>query len=306
VPRRHRYAASAQAISDTVSDTLRDTVRDTDRVLTRWPAGLVRACHPEPTAAVTVVTGAFAWAAGRGSGTVWVVAAVLAGQLSVGWSNDAIDRTRDLAARRRDKPVATGAVPVRVVAVAAAVALVLVVPLSFAGGWRAAIAHLLGVTAAWSYNLGVKATVLSAVPFAVAFGALPAFVVLGLPGRPFPPWWMTAAGGLLGVGAHFMNVVPDIDDDLRSGVAGLPHRFGRRGSTAVAGLLLTAASCILALGPGPDALGVVAVAATVALVFVAASVTTRRPNSRWPFRIAMVVALIDVVLLIIRGRALTG
>jgi 4-hydroxybenzoate polyprenyltransferase len=252
------------------------------------------------------MTGAFAVAAGRGWGTAWVVTAVLAGQLSVGWSNDVIDRERDFAAGRKDKPIAAGDVPARLVAIAAAVALVLVVPLSLASGWRAALAHLVGVAAAWAYNLGVKATPLSPLPYAIAFGLLPAFVVLGLPGHPFPPWWITAAGALLGVGAHFVNVVPDIDDDIRDGIRGLPQRIGRLGATIVAGVLLTAASCVLAIGPGVDALGITAIVVTIVLVGAAAVHSRVRADSRWPFRAAIVVAAIDVALLIVRGRGLSG
>lgn len=252
------------------------------------------------------MTGVFAVAVGRGWGTAWVVSAVLAGQLSVGWSNDVIDHERDIAAGRRDKPIAAGDVPARVVAIAAAVALVLVVPLSFASGWRAALAHLAGVAAAWSYNLGVKATVLSPVPFAIGFGLLPAFVMLGLPGHPFPPWWITAAGALLGLGAHFVNVVPDIENDIRDGIRGLPQRIGRLGATIVAGVLLTAASFVLAIGPGVDALGITAIVVTVLLVGAAALHSRMRADSRWPFRAAIAVAVIDVALLIVRGRGLSG
>jgi 4-hydroxybenzoate polyprenyltransferase len=271
----------------------------------RW-VGLLRACHPEPTIAVTAVVSAFALAAGRGAGTLWVLAAILAGQLSVGWSNDVVDRRRDVAAGRTDKPVAAGLVPARTVAVAAGLALLAVIPLSFASGWRAAPAHLVGVAAAWSYNFGMKATPLSPLPYAIAFGLLPAFVVLGLPGHPFPPWWITAAGALLGVGAHFVNVVPDIDDDIREGIRGLPQRIGRLGATIVAGVLLTAASCVLAIGPGVDALGITAIAVTIVLVGAAAVHSRVRADSRWPFRAAIVVAAIDVALLIVRGRGLSG
>ena len=250
------------------------------------------------------MTGAFALAAGRGWGTLWVVAAVLAGQLSIGWSNDLLDRRRDVAAGRSDKPVASGDVPVRLVTIATAVAVIAVVPLSLASGWRAGAAHLLGVASGWAYNLGLKATPLSPLPYAIAFGALPSFVVLGLPGHPLPPWWITAAGALLGLGAHFVNVVPDIDDDLRAGIRGLPHRFGRVGATLAAGLLLTAASCALAFGPGIGVPGIVTIAVTVALLAGASVRSARRRDSRAPFRAAIVVAVLDVVLLVIRGRGL--
>ena len=187
------------------------------------------------------------------------------------------------------------------------VALVAAVPLSLAGGWRGAIAHLAGIAAAWSYNLGLKATVWSPLPFAIGFGGLPAFVVLGLPGHPAPPWWTVTAGALLGMGAHFANVVPDIADDVRLGIVGLPHRLGARGSVFAAGALLLAASVVLALGPAgaPGVLGAVGLA-VAGVLLVAGLAVARRPGSRLPFRIAMAVAAVDVVLLIAGGRSVVG
>ena len=109
---------------------------------------------------------------------------------------------------------------------AAAIALAAVPLLSLLSGWRAAIVHCVAVALAWAYDLGLKATALSVVPYAIAFGLLPVFVVLGLPGAPWPPWWAPVAGALLGAGAHFANALPDLDDDIATGVRGLPHRLG--------------------------------------------------------------------------------
>ncbi len=59
---------------------------------------LLRCSHPGPTAAVTLFATVLAIGAGRGWGSVWIMAAVLAGQLSVGWLNDYLDAERDRAA----------------------------------------------------------------------------------------------------------------------------------------------------------------------------------------------------------------
>ena len=73
---------------------------------------LLRASHPEPTAMVTALTVALAIGTGRsGVGVCLAGAAVLAGQLSVGWHNDWLDAARDTAAGRADKPVAAGLSP---------------------------------------------------------------------------------------------------------------------------------------------------------------------------------------------------
>src|SRR5882757_5356209 len=105
---------------------------------------LLRASHPEPTAMVTALAVALAVSTGRsGTGVLSVGAAVLAGQLSVGWHNDWLDALRDSAAGRLDKPVAAGDISRRTVGRCALIALAAAVPLSFASGWRAALAHLL-------------------------------------------------------------------------------------------------------------------------------------------------------------------
>src|SRR5437588_11175031 len=85
---------------------------------------LLRCSHPEPVFAVTAANGVLAVSAGRGWTTVWVVTAVLAGQLFVGWTNDYRDRDLDPRAGRPDKPITSGAVPAHLVRHAAVPALV--------------------------------------------------------------------------------------------------------------------------------------------------------------------------------------
>ena len=265
---------------------------------------LVRACHPEPTAAVTAMATALALSAGLGARAGLVGAAFLSGQLSVGWSNDWIDAARDAGDCRTDKPVARGELPVAAVRTAALVALAACVPLSLSLGAPAGLLHLAAVAAAWAYNARLKATALSWLPYALAFGAVPSIVVLALPGRLLAPWWATAAGALLGVGAHLCNALPDLEDDLAHGIRGLPHRLGAQRSAALAAVLLLAAVLALALGPGePGAVPVVVVVAAAAITG-GGLVRGRRPGSRAPFRAALVVAAVCVALLVARGDAL--
>jgi 4-hydroxybenzoate polyprenyltransferase len=277
------------------------------RPVARSAVALAGACHPEPTVAVTAMATALAATTGRNAaGVLLVAAAVLTGQLSIGWLNDDLDADRDVLVGRRDKPVAAGAIPRHAVRTATAVAAALCVPLSLASGLLAGVVHLAAVAAGWAYDLGVKATRASVVPYVVCFGLLPVFVVLGAPGRPSPPWWLPVAGALLGAGAHFANVLPDLDDDVSTGVRGLPHHLGARASRAAAAVLLLAASVVLAFGaPVAPALAVAA-PLLAAAVLVAGFVAGRRPGSRAPFRAVMVVALVDVALLVAAGPALVG
>lgn len=270
--------------------------------------GLLMACHPGPAATVTVLVAVLAVAAGHDGRTcLLVAAAVLAGQLSVGWSNDAVDAARDRAAGRYGKPVVSGSVGEGTVWGAAAVALGLAVPLSLACGPLAGGVHLAAVVAAWAYNLGVKATVLSWLPYAAAFAAVPAFVTLSLPGSPWPAWWAMAAGALVGVGAHLGNVLPDIGSDLVTGVRGWPQRLGPARVRLLLPVPLVAASAVLALA-GPPPGGPVAVAPVAMAVAVTVAVTGSlmgRRRAGLPFVAAIVVAGVDVAMLVWRGAALT-
>lgn len=263
---------------------------------------LVRASHPEPTAAVTGIATALAVSTGLGARSLLVAAAFLTGQLSVGWSNDWIDAARDRGSARTDKPVARGDLPVATVRTAALTALVLCVPLSLAMGAAPGLLHLLAVAAAWSYNARLKATALSWAPYALAFGAVPSIVTLGL--DRVAPWWATAAGALLGVGAHLCNVLPDLEEDLAQGIRGLPHRLGPRRSAVAAAVLLLAAAVLLALGPGRPGPAAVLAVVVSAVVVAAGLVRSRRPGSRAAFRAAIVVAAVCVGLLVARGAAL--
>ncbi|WMX43726.1 UbiA family prenyltransferase [Streptomyces roseicoloratus] len=271
--------------------------------------GLLKASHPMPATAVTVLAALLAAACGLDLvSSAVAVAAVAAGQLSIGWCNDRLDVRRDRAAGRRDKPLATGAARPDTVGTAAGAALLVCVPLSLGCGLPAGAVHLAGVAAGWTYNLWLKRTVLSWLPYAVAFGLLPAFLTLSLPGRPWPPLWLTAAAALLGTGAHFANVLPDIEDDLAGGVRGLPQRLGRRGATATAVLLALASCVLLTAGPtgrvSPAGAGLVGV--TLALGAVALAGPPGLLRGRVPFAAVVAMAGLDAALLVLSGGALTG
>jgi 4-hydroxybenzoate polyprenyltransferase len=229
---------------------------------------------------------------------------VLAGQLSIGWLNDAVDASRDRASGRVDKPVAQGLLSPRAVGVAAVTAALASVPLALASGVDGRVPmlltlglHMLVVAGGWAYDLGVKSTVVSVLPYAVAFGALPAFVVAPVVAVP---WWLVAAGILLGSGAHFANVLPDLEQDAATGVRGLPHRIGSRWSVGATIVLLLGASAVLALGPGtvPTIAGVLVFLAAVAALLLGAL------SRVGLFRAVLCVAAIDVVLLVASGGTL--
>lgn len=273
-----------------------------------YAVNLARCAHPGPALAVTIVGGLLAIGAGlSASRTLLVTVAIATGQLSIGWSNDWLDRHRDRQLGRTVKPLAGTDLPARVVGAAALLAVVACIVASLALGAAPGILHLVAVAAAWAYNLGLKATWASVLPYAVAFGLLPAFVVAAAPGQPAAPYWLVLSGALLGSGAHFANTVPDLDDDLATGVRGLPHRIGVGPASATASGLLLAATVVLLVGrPGPiDLLGWVALLVAVPAALVAASAGFNRPEiRRRAFLAVIVLALVDTALLVLGGAAL--
>ncbi len=270
---------------------------------TTWP--LLRACHLQPTLAVTTYTALLAAGSGGRRSAVRAGAAALAGQLAVGWSNDYIDRDRDRAAGRLDKPIVAGEVDAGVVRTASIVAASACVPLSLLSGPRAAAVHVAAVASALAYNLRLKGTVASVVPYTFSFAALPVFVTLGGPVRRLPSAAVVSAAALLGAGAHFVNTLPDLESDTSTGITGLPHRLGPVRSAAVGATLLGVSAAVVArtgdrpLGRTGRAL-VSASAASVAGVV--AATATGRARTAWT--LALATSGITVLLHLSRGRSI--
>jgi 4-hydroxybenzoate polyprenyltransferase len=269
---------------------------------------LVIASHPGPSLAITAMaTVLAAEAAPTGFGPVLVAPAMLAGQLSVGWSNDACDAARDVAAGRTDKPVARGEISVRSLWVAAVVSVVAALGLAAAISLLTMGILALLVGAGWAYNLGLKSTPWSGVMYLLGFGPLPAYAASTLPGQPAPRFWVCVAAGLVGLGAHFVNVLPDLAADLSSGVRGLPQlvaaRWGPGAARAAALVLLLSASALLVVEASPARRWVAVAGLCVSCVLaVAGAVGT----GRTPFRAALAIAGADVAVFVFGADALTS
>ncbi len=272
---------------------------------TRTVRALVAATHAGPTAAVTTVATLLAITAGvPPARTVLLAFAVLTGQASIGWSNDWLDADRDRAVARADKPVVQGAVrPALLRALALAAASTSVV-LSLLLGLVPGLLLLALVASGWAYNAGLKRTPASVLGYVVGFGALPAGVVATAPGTPIAPWWLVGAGAALGAAAPLANVAPDLEDDLATGVRGLPHRMGARVSAVTGALLLGGASVVLVLGPEgpPTTAGWIGLALALPAVVVAALAGTARFR-RAAFPAVLLLTVLDVALLLVGGAA---
>ena len=268
---------------------------------------LALSCHPIPSVAVAALSAGLAvltdLPVSRG---VLVTAAVFTGQLSIGWSNDYLDAERDRAVQRSDKPVAAGAMAPRVAGTAAAVALILTLVLSAALGWGGGAAALVIVLCGWLYNLGLKATVLSWLPYAIAFGMLPAVATLSASPPRWPAAWALTAGALLGVAAHLANVLPDLHDDVATGVRGLPHRLGAKATALTGAAILLAVSAVILFGPGgqPGQWRWAGFAAAVLVAGTAATAAYRDPSSRRFFLATILIAALNLVFFALSGTRL--
>ena len=212
---------------------------------------LLRATHPLPAAAVTLLVTLVAYSReARGWTLALVALSTGAGQASVGWSNDYLDRGRDRAVGRTDKPIVSGEVGEKAVLAGALVAFPLSAGLSLPLGIAEAAVMLIAVGSAWGYNALFKSTVASPLPYAVSFGLAPVYLWLAT-GDRLPPAWIVLATGLLGVAAHFLNVIPDLDTDRATRVRGLPHVLGLRGSLFLSCGLLGAVLLLVAAGTAP-------------------------------------------------------
>ena len=200
--------------------------------------GLLKASHFGPTLLVTAISFGFAtyywW-----EGPAYVIAfGVFTGQLVVGWSNDLYDFEDDLKHNRQSKPLVNGVITKEFLQRW----LRLMVPFSFianlAGplGIKGGLVYMLGIACGVAYNFYFKFSILSPLPFAIAFAALPSCIAISK--NITPPTWMWLGGALFGMAAHFINVIKDMKQDQISEIKGLPQRLGTRYSIVAAALLI--------------------------------------------------------------------
>jgi UbiA prenyltransferase family len=285
---------------------------------------LVITSHPGPSLAITALASLLAaQAAPRGIGPALTAPAMLALQFSIGWSNDAFDASRDAAAGRTDKPLATGAIGPGPVWAAAGLSLLAALGMALAIGTATGIITAVMAAAGWAYNAGLKSTLASGLMYLVGFGLVPAYAASTLPGHPWPRWQVTVAAALIGLGAHFVNVLPDLAADRATGVRGLPQQVAAlagghgsggsspanitaRGEPAVracAIVLLLAASALLLAAARPGRRWIAAAGLVVSAALAAVSA---RGHGRVPFGAAIGIAAVDVVLFATGGEALTS
>jgi 4-hydroxybenzoate polyprenyltransferase len=268
---------------------------------------LARSTHPGPTVAVTLLATLLAVGMRLDAVQIALVAiVVLANQVSIGLANDGLDAARDREAGRGDKPVAAGALTPRTVLRVALLAAALSIALSLLLGPWTALANLALLGSGWAYDLGLKATPLSIAPYLVGFGALPAIPAGAIPAAPV--WWAVVAAALLGAAAHLANALPDLDDDRRHGIRGLPHVLGRRATLVLAPALVVVAGLLVSISArlGPVGLAAQLLITGAGAAAVLASAGRSHPGSRMPFVFIMLGALGVAIALVVAGFSGSG
>lgn len=254
---------------------------------------IVRSSHPAPTFAVTTLTLLLTIAFGlRPLSAAVIVVAVFFNQIAVGLSNDVIDLPRDRRAGRADKPLVTGVLSTSTAWWIVASCTVLSLALSAMVNLQVAVWQAVFLLSGFVYNAGLKATVFSAIPYATGFAALPALVSWGAQPPGLPGWWVMLVAAMLGVSAHFANVLPDSDSDRIEGIRGLPQRASSATTATVLVCLTSLSSIFVILQAGASAAWVTVPIGVGAIVVsgAAAWLTQRTTSTQWPFRLSMVAA----------------
>jgi 4-hydroxybenzoate polyprenyltransferase len=206
--------------------------------LNRLPiVGLLKASHFGPTMLVVSITYVLSRTQFSATDSLFIAFAVLLGQFFVGWSNDLIDFPRDSAALRLKKPLVAGTITEATLRTSIGVALLgaLIVSLLSPLGISGTAIHFLGLLSATAYNLKLKSTLLSVLPYMVSFGALPWAIYIAAGTKP--PMWMVLGFILISSAFHFLNVLKDLESDIAQGILGLPQVLGRKKSIIIAILL---------------------------------------------------------------------
>jgi 4-hydroxybenzoate polyprenyltransferase len=225
----------------------------------RAVAGLARLVHPFPSALDAAVTVALALLAGASSGRALLLgASMLAIQLSIGAFNDLFDLPADMVAGR-SKPLVDGRVGARpALGVGIACGLAGLVLAGFAGlatGLVACAGYGIGL----AYDLRLKASPWSWLPYAAGIPLLPVFAWIGATGElPGPILVLAGLGVLGGASLAIANALADAERDTASRTTtvatalGRPRaiRLGALLALLVAGIATTSAFALAGWIPG--------------------------------------------------------
>lgn len=190
-------------------------------------------------------------------------------QFSIGLTNDIVDASADAKAKPW-KPLPSGALSRRIavyVAVGFAVAGLLITVSLPVAAWLIGAA---GLSCGLAYDLRLKRTPLSWLPFSLALPLIPVWVWVAAGKWDRFLWWAFPLGMLLGFALHLANQAPDAAADAALGMDSAVQRIGAvraaRLATATFGLAASLGVIVVWGRSEPAALAVaVAAAAGAAL-----------------------------------------
>jgi 4-hydroxybenzoate polyprenyltransferase len=241
--------------------------------------------HPIPSLLTSLAAAGFAWLFGIGPLDVrfwWIVGTMLLVQFSISALNEWADADLDRRSGRR-RPIPLGLVSPGTamgVAVVCALGAFLMSAVSDLGALPLLLVGI-GVACGWAYDLWLKPTPLSFLPFALAFPLMPFWIGL-IAGRPASALQLVFLGGApLATAIHLADSIPDRERDQLAGLNTLAVALGRPAAELVAaGLLLigTLVSIIVLLRHASNAAINLSIVA-VAVVWLVLSLGARDP--RW-------------------------
>ncbi len=221
-------------------------------------SGLVRLVHPFPSVLDSGVTLVLALLAGAPGGrAVLLSVAMLAIQFSIGAVNDLCDAPADAIAGRA-KPLVDGRVPARLALGVAVAAAATGIALSALAGPFTTLIALGGYGIGLAYDLRLKASAWSWLPYAAGIPLLPVFAWVGATGRVLGPMVALAGLGVLaGAALAIANSLADAERDAASGTATIARALGQGRALRLGALLSLAVggvatvSAVVFAGPIP-------------------------------------------------------
>lgn len=211
--------------------------------------GVARLVHPFPSILTAVLTVALALMAGGDPGTVAGLGlAMLAIQFAIGTINDLADAERDTGAKR-SKPIPAGLVSLATARVVGLGSLVSGLALAASVSRGALVVAALGAGVGVLYDLRLKGTPVSWLPFALGIPLLPVFAWLGASGTiPASILVATVVAFPAGAALALANELPDIERDEQVGLSTLSQMLGRRPAWAIGASLHAVVGLSAALG----------------------------------------------------------
>lgn len=195
--------------------------------MNRVLSGLVRLVHPFPSALDAVVTLVLARLAGAPGGRAALLALAMLGiQFATGALNDFIDAPADRLAAR-PKPLVEGRIPAGAALGVATVAGTAGLVLAALAGPFAALVALAGFGVGLAYDLRLKASRWSWLPYAAGIPLLPVFAWVGATGNlPRPILLLAGLGVVAGAALAIANSLADVERDAASGIATIATALG--------------------------------------------------------------------------------